>query len=237
MKKTKHIQDLELAHLKKTKHIQDTHRPIFNPSIARIVLLPLLSVILITIGRWFMKMSSLKCVNFKFRYLFFNKSRKCISKHKTAYAVHKLFLFFLIALTFDVKVPSKTYHNMESEMRMYHELFTEEYFATVESIRTNCRKELSSLYALSKLKLYSKHCWYFQYLLLLSVILTYIHPGPTQYPCSMCTRAVRKRVVCCVKCGLWVHKKCYTPLKNVSSDSSYICRPCKDNKYDSSDNI
>ena len=60
--------NLELAHLKKTKHIQDTHRPIFNPSIARIVLLPLLSVILITIGRWFTKMSSLKCVNFKFRF-------------------------------------------------------------------------------------------------------------------------------------------------------------------------
>ena len=53
----------------------------------------------------------------------------------------------------------------------------------------------------------------------------------------MCIRAVRKGVVCCVKCGLWVHKKCYTRLENVSSDSSYVCRPCKDNKYDSSDNI
>ena len=89
-----HKANLELAHLKKTKHIQDTHRPIFNPRVARVVLLPLLSVILITIGRWFMNMSSLKCVNFKFRHLFFNKSRKCVSKHKTAYAVHKLFLFF-----------------------------------------------------------------------------------------------------------------------------------------------
>ena len=227
--------NFELAHLKKTKHIQDTHRPIFNLNIARIVLLPLLSVILITIGRWFTKMSSLKCVNFKFRYLFFNKSRKCVSKHKIAFAVHKLFLFFLIALTFDVKVPSKTYYNMESEMRTYHELFTEEYFAIAESTRTNCMKELSSLYALSKLK-YSKHCWYFQYLLLLSGDIN-LHPGPTQYPSSMCTRAVRKGVVCCVKCGLWVHKKCYTHLENVSSDSSYICRPCKHNNYDSSDNI
>ena len=158
--------NLELAHLKKTKHIQNTHRPIFNPSIARIVLLPSLSVTLISIGPWFMKMSSLKCVNFKFRYLSFNKSRKCISKHKTAHAVHKLFLCFLIALTFDVKVPSKTYILIFDSILWYHELFTEEYFAIAESIRTNCMKELSSFYALSKLKLYSKHCWYFQYLLL-----------------------------------------------------------------------
>ena len=121
-------------------------------------------------------------------------------------------------------------------MRMYHELFTEEHFAIAESTRTNCMKELSSLYALSKLKLYSKHCWYFQYLLLLSGDIN-LHPRPTQYLCSMCTRAVRKRVVCCVKCGLCVHKKCYTPQEKVSSDLSYICRPCKDNKYDSSDNI
>ena len=42
-------------------------------------------------------------------------------------------------------------------MRTYHELFTEEYFAiAAESTRTNCMKELSSLYALSKLKLHSK---------------------------------------------------------------------------------
>ena len=140
----------------------------------------------------------LKCVNFKFRYLFFNKSRKCVSKHKIASAVHKIFLCFLIALTFDVKVPSKTYYNMESEMRTYHELFTEEYFAIAESTGTNCMKELS-LYALSKHK-YSKHCWYFQYLLLLSGDIN-LHTGPIQCPCSVCTRVVRKRVVCCDQGG------------------------------------
>ena len=166
---------------------------------------------------------------------FFNKSRKCVSKHKIAYAVYKIFLFFLIVLTFDVNVPSKTHYNMESEMRTYHELFTEEYFAIAESIRTNCMKELSSLYALSKLK-YLKSCRYFQYLLLLSGDIN-LHSGPVKYPCSVCTTAVRKRVVCCDKFGRWVHKKCYTPSKNVGSDSSYICRPCKDNKNDPPDNI
>ena len=147
----------------------------------------------------------------------------------------KYFYFFLIALTFDVKVPSKTYYSMKSEMRTYHELFTEEYFAIAESTRTNCMKELSSLYALSKLK-YSKHCWYFQYLLLLSGDIN-LHRGPIQYPCSVCTRAVRKRVVYCYKCGQWAHIKGHTPSENVSNDSLYICRPCKDNKNDSSDNI
>ena len=104
-------------------------------------------------------------------------------------------------------------------------------------------KELSPLYALSKLK-YSKHCWYFQYLLLLSGDINLhpgpnfnLQPGPIQYPSSVCTRAVRKTVVCCDNCGLWVHKKCYTPSENVSNDLSYICRPGKDNKNDSSDNI
>ena len=63
------------------------------------------------------------------------------------------------------------------------------------------------------------------------------HPGPIQYPYSMCIIAVRKRVVCCDKCGLWVHKRCYKPSTNVSNDSSYICRPCKDNKNRHSDNV
>ena len=112
--------NLKLTHLKKTKRIQNTHRPILNLSIAKIVLLPLFSVILVTTGHWFTKMSSLKCVNFKFRYLFFNKSRKCVSKYKIAYAVHKIFLCFLITFTFDVKIPSKASFNMESEMRVYH---------------------------------------------------------------------------------------------------------------------
>ena len=74
--------NLELTHLKKTKRIRNTHRAVLNLRIAKIVLLPLLSLVLVTIGRWFRKMSSLKCVIFKLRYLFFNKSRKCVSNTK-----------------------------------------------------------------------------------------------------------------------------------------------------------
>ena len=183
--------NLKLTHMKITKCIQGTYRPIFNFSTAKIVLLLLRSVILVTIGRWFTKMSSLKCVNFKFMYIFFNKSKKRIPKHKTAYTIHKIFLCFLIALTFDVKVPSETHCNMESEMRVYHELFTKEYFAIAESTRTNCMKDLSSLYVLSKRK-YSKHCWYLQYLLLLSGDIN-LQLGPIQCPFFVCTKAVRKK--------------------------------------------
>ena len=85
--------NFKVTHLKKTKRTQNTHRPILNLSIANLELIHLLSVILVTSGRWLTKMPSLKCVNFKFRYFFFNKSRKCVTKHKIAYAVHKIFLF------------------------------------------------------------------------------------------------------------------------------------------------
>ena len=47
--------NLELTHLKNTKRIQNTHRPVLNLSIAKIVLLLLLSVILVTIRRWLRK--------------------------------------------------------------------------------------------------------------------------------------------------------------------------------------
>ena len=40
--------NLELTHLKKTKCIQNTHKAILDLSIAKIVLLPLLSVVLVT---------------------------------------------------------------------------------------------------------------------------------------------------------------------------------------------
>ena len=42
---------------------------------------------------------------------------------------------------------------------------------------------------------------------------------------------------CCNKCGLWVHKKCYIPSKNISNGLSFICKPCKNNANISYDNI
>ena len=86
-------------------------------------------------------------------------------------------------------------------MSTYHELFIEGYFAIAESTRTNCMKELSPLYALSKLK-YSKHCWYFQYLLLQQVILIYIWaPFNTHVQCAPGQLEKEWSVVINVVCG------------------------------------
>ena len=94
--------------------------------------------------------------------------------------LQKVFLFFLIALTFDGKVPSKPWHDMNNVMNKEHELFMNQYFAVVDMLRSNCLKEQFSLYALSKLELsklkFSKHHWYFKYLLILSGDIN-SHPG------------------------------------------------------------
>ena len=75
--------------------------------------------------------------------------------------LQKVFLFLLVAFTFDGKVPSKTQHDMKSVVNKDHELFTNQYFAVADMIRSNCLKEQFSLYALSKLEFsklkFSKH--------------------------------------------------------------------------------
>ena len=58
---------------------------------------------------------------------------------------------------------------------------------------------------------------------------------PSRYIRKRAARVLKRSG--CDKYRLWIHRKHYTPSENVSNDSSYICRPCKDNKNDSSDNI
>ena len=86
--------------------------------------------------------------------------------------LQKVFLFLLVALTFDGKVPSKIQHDMNNVVNKDHELFTNPYFIVADMIKSHCLKEQFSLYALSKLELsklkFSKHHWYFKYLLILS---------------------------------------------------------------------
>ena len=81
----------------------------------------------------------------------------------------------LVAFIFDGKVPSKTQHDTNNVVNKDHELFTNtnQYFTVADMIRSNCLKEQFSLYALSKLEFskqkFSKHYWYFKYLLILQV--------------------------------------------------------------------
>ena len=95
-------------------------------------------------------------------------------------------------------------------------------------------KNQSSLYALTKLK-FSKHHSYFKYLLILSGDIN-LHPGPLKYPCSVCAEPVRRRIISCEKCGLWLHKKCDPTLK-LENNSSSICKPCQNKSYDNLDNV
>ena len=109
-------------------------------------------------------------------------------------------------LTFDAKLPSRTQNDLNSAIVKDNELFTIQYIATADVIRSNHIKNQFSLYALTKLK-FSKHHSYFKYLLILSGDIN-LHPGPVKYPCSVCAKPVRKRIISCEKCGSWIHKKC-----------------------------
>ena len=124
-------------------------------------------------------------------------------------------------LTFDGKEPSKTQHDMNNVRNKDHDLFTNQYFAVADTIRSKCLNEQLSLHALSKLELSklksSKHHWYFKYVLILSGDIN-LHPGPVQYPCSVCAKPVRKRFISCEKYGLWIHKKNVINSKNSAPD-------------------
>ena len=109
--------------------------------------------------------------------------------------LQKVFLLLLVVLTFDGKEPSKTQHDMNNVRNKDHELFTNQYFAVADMIRTNYLNEQLSLHAVSKLELsklkFSQNHWYFKYLLILSGDIN-VHPGPLQYPCSVCAKPVTK---------------------------------------------
>ena len=128
---------------------------------------------------------------------------------------------------------------MNSVENKDHELFTNQYFAVADMIRSNCHKEQSSLYALSKLEFselkFSKHYWYFKYLLILSGDIN-LHPGPVQYPCSVCAKPVKKRLISCEKCGLWIHKRC-NQFEKPRTGSLLTCRPCQNKPIDHLHNI
>ena len=107
----------------------------------------------------------------------------------------RVFLFLLVALTFDGRVPSKTQHDMDTVVNKDHELFTNQYFVVADMIRPDYLQEQFSHYALSKLEFsdlkFSKHYWYFKYLLILSGDIN-LHAGPVQYSCSVCAKQIRK---------------------------------------------
>ena len=199
---------------------------------------PVFFLFLLTLGKWLTKTFSPCHISIKFKYLFL-KSRKRFHKQHMCLILRKLFLFLLVAFTFDGKVPPKTQHDMNSVENKDHELFTNQFFAVADMIRSNSLKEQFSLYALSKFEFsklkFSKHYWYFKYLLILSGDIN-LHPSPIQYPCSVCAKPVKKRLISCEKCGLWIHKRC-NQFEKPRIGSLLTCRPCQNKPIDHLDNI
>ena len=158
---------------------------------------------MVTISNWIRKETFSYYTSIKHKYLFL-KSRRHFRKHGTLFVFQKVLLFLLVVLTFDAKLPSRTQNDLNTAMVKDNELFTIQYITTADVIRSNHIKNQSSLYVLTKLK-FSKHHSYFKYLLIFSGDIN-LHPGPVKYPCSMCAKPVRKRIISCEKCGLWLHK-------------------------------
>ena len=199
----------------------------------KLVFFPLLFIFMVTISNWIMKETFSYYTNIKHIYLFL-KSRRHFRKHGMLFVFQKVLLFLLVVLTFDAKLPSRTQNDLNTAVVKDNELFTIRYITTADVIRSNHIKNQSSLYALTKLK-FSKHHSYFKYLLILSGDIN-LHPGPVKYPCSVCAKLVRKRIISCEKCGLWLHKKC-DPTFKLENNSSSICKPCQNKLHDNLYNV
>ena len=188
---------------------------------------------MVTISNWIRKETFSYYTSIKHQYLFL-KSRRYFRKHSTLFVFQKVLLFLLVVLIFDAKLPSRTQNDLNTAIVKDNELFMIQYIATADVIRSNHIKNQSSLYALTKLK-FSKHHSYFKYLLILSGDIN-LHLGPVKYPCSMCAKPVRKRIISCEKCFLWLHKKC-DPTHKLENNSSNICKPCQNKSHDNLDNV
>ena len=199
----------------------------------KLVFLPLLFLFMVTISNWIRKETFSYYTNIKHKYLFL-KSKRHFRKHGTLFVFQKILLFLLVVLTFDAKLPSRTQNDLNTAIVKDNELFTIQYITTADVIRSNHIKNQSSLYALTKLK-FSKHHSYFKYLLILSSDIN-LHPGPVKYPCSVCAKPVRKRIMSCEKCGLWLHKKC-DPTFKLENNSLSFCKPCQNKSNDNLDNV
>ena len=199
----------------------------------KLVFFPLLFLFMVTISNWIRKETFSYYTNIKHKYLFL-KSRRHFRKHGTLFVFQKVLLFLLVVLTFDAKLPPRTQNDLNTAIVKDNELFMIQYITTADVIRSNHIKNQSSFYALTKLK-FSNHHSYFKYILILSGDIN-LHPGPVKYLCSVCAKLVRKRIISCEKCRLWLHKKC-DPTFKLENNSSSICKPCQNKPHDNLVNV
>jgi hypothetical protein len=140
--------------------------------------------------------------------------------------------------------PSKSTSKF-SRLSIYNnkDLFTNDSITISTNLSSMIIKEQLNIYALSKLKC-KYHSSFFQFLLLLSGDIN-LNPGPTNYPCTACKKAVRTKGVFCTQCGLWTHQKCEQMsdteykrlLKIPKADFCYTCSSCINSVEDISDSL
>ena len=67
-----------------------------------------------------------------------------------------------------------------------------------------------------------------------------LHPGPIKHRCTICSKAVKKRQISCIKCSLRINKKCIQVsgrAENYNNTLSFTCQPCLAKEIIISDNI
>ena len=156
-----------------------------------LIILSLIYVIIMVIGRSLsiQKISSYPDV--KIANLL--KSKRCKPKKNTSFSLPKLIIFFMIIFQ---NTPSKNTSKF-SELAQYknNELFTNESVNISSNLSSIITMEQMNILALSRLKCKNTSS-FFRFLLLLSGDIN-INPGPTNYPCTACKKAVRTKGVFC----------------------------------------
>ena len=224
-----------LEHTEKTQHYPHVSKHSCDFYVANLSLLSLLFAVLGSIGQWLANRSILRYSDIKFKNLFL-KSNKPSKKQSKHFMLPKAILFFLIIISNDVESPNNNQH--DREFQQHCQLFTNEYLKTAEKMKTNQLREQLSTYALSKLK-FRENFAYFRFILLLSGDIN-LHPGPIKHPCTICSKAVKKRQISCIKCSLWTHKKCIQVSERAETYNntlSFTCQPCLAKEILVSDNI
>ena len=202
-----------------------------NQDMPHLIMLSLIYVIIMVIGRLLSIKKICSYPDVKIRNLL--KSKRCKPKKNTSFTLPKLILFCMIIFQ---NTPSKSTSKF-SELEQYknNELFTNESVNISKNLSSMITKEQMNIFALSRIKCKNRSS-FFRFLLLLSGDVN-INPGPTNYPCSACQKAVRTKGVFCTQCGLWTHQKCENMsdneykrlLKITKSEFSYTCKSCLNN--------
>ena len=194
-------------------------------------LFPVISIIILTL---ISKLQTKKKSSYYQNSKLINKIRKTRKKKtnsKTSFILPKIMIICYIALLHEPnKTETEHIRKLQNDSKYFLDI---EFLNYCKSMQTNFVQEQMTLIALSQIKI-KNYNMFLKYLLLLSGDIE-SNPGPIQYPCLICQKPVRKRILYCKNCDFWIHKKCeqiskteYEKFKiTPQHDSQYICCSCQ----------